>query len=45
MQDLKHIRAWQRAHTWNKYTTETVEVRKMTYGYRKKVLEGHDEAQ
>ena len=26
---------------WQRYTDETVEIRKMTYGYRKKVLSSH----
>jgi len=28
-----------RSDIWEKFTNETVEIRKMTYGYRKKVLE------
>jgi four helix bundle protein len=28
---------------WEKYSAETIEVRKMTYGYRKKVLASHRE--
>jgi len=28
---------------WQKFTTETIEIRKMTYSYRKKMLEAEDE--
>ena len=28
-----------RSDIWEKLTNETIEIRKMTYGYRKKVLE------
>ena len=27
------------ANDWQKYNAETIEIRKMTFGYRKKVLE------
>ena len=30
---------------WQRYTAETIEVRKMIYGYRKKLLQGDDEAE
>jgi len=42
VQDFKHIRAWQRAHALAialHKLAQTIEIRKMIYTYRKKVVQ------
>jgi len=50
MQDFRRIKAWQRdldllsPEEWQRYTAEVVEIRKMTYSYRRSMLANEQKA-